>query len=236
MADVYNPSDGKGDQEGPAADDRTSRRAASRRARGGRRGLSPAPRSARRAGGDRISLSPGPRSATGTGDHDRRRPASRRRCGMSGSPSSASGSQPRMERRRVRGRSGSRRLGSRRRDRQGGGAPLAHSSAPVPQVLVACNGAALQGSAADGEAAAAAANAAVAAAKEVQWVAPVGAFRRKKAGGRKTGSVAESLALLREQRDNEIKEKGSARVVSALATKGDQESLFRLSHGKCGPR
>lgn len=80
--------------------------------------------------------------------------------------------------------------------------------------------------------ASAAAEAAAAAAHAARRVAPVGALKRKKTGGAKAGSVAESLARLSAQRDNEAGEKESARMVTALATKADQEGRPRLAQTK----
>lgn len=63
-------------------------------------------------------------------------------------------------------------------------------------------------------------------------MASVGALKSKETGGPKAGSVAESLARLRAQRDNEAWEKESVRMVTGLATKVDQEGRLRLVQAK----
>lgn len=57
-------------------------------------------------------------------------------------------------------------------------------------------------------------------------------MKSKETGGPKAGSVAESLARLRAQRDNEAWEKESVRMVTGLATKVDQEGRLRLVQAK----
>lgn len=106
----------------------------------------------------------------------------------------------------------------------GGSFAAAPRSAPVSPVLAACETAAPLASTA-AEAAAAAAHAAL-------RVAPVEALKSNKTGGAKAGSVAESLARLSIQRDNEAGEKENAHTVTVLETKVDQEGRLRLPQAK----
>lgn len=80
--------------------------------------------------------------------------------------------------------------------------------------------------------ASAAAEAAAAADHAARRVAPVGALKINNKGGAKAESVAESLARLSAQWDDEAGEKQSARMVTVLATKVLQEGRLRLAHAK----